>query len=96
MAKACPFSETSRCRDRDETEALDLRDQDETETLKNSVSRLFRDRDMSRDTTALIIIAYTYFYFLACITYIVLLLYPFSGKLLFETVTILCSKNCQK
>ena len=54
MAETCPFSETSRCRDRDETEALDLRDRDETETLKNSVSRLSRDQDMSRDTTALI------------------------------------------
>ena len=64
MAETCPFSETSRCRDRDETETLDLRDRDETETLdlrdrdetetlKSSVSRLFRDRDMSRDTTAL-------------------------------------------
>ena len=42
-------------RDRDETEALDLRDRDETETLKNSVSRLSRDRDMSRDTTALLL-----------------------------------------
>ena len=54
MAETCPFSETSRCRDRDETEALDLRDRDETETLKNSVSRLSRDRDMSRDTIALL------------------------------------------
>ena len=53
MAETCPFSETSRCRDRDETEALDLRDRYETETLKNSVSRLSRDRDMSQDTTAL-------------------------------------------
>ena len=53
MAENCPFTETSRCRDRDETEALDLRDRDETETLKNSVSRLFWDREMSRDTTAL-------------------------------------------
>ena len=42
MAETCPFSETSRCRDRDETE-----------TLKNSISRLSRDRDLSRDTTAL-------------------------------------------
>ena len=33
--------------------ALDLQDRDETETLTNRVSRLFRDRDMSRDTTAL-------------------------------------------
>ena len=56
MAHTCPFSETSRCRDRDETVALDLRDRDETETLKNSVSRLSRDRDMSRDTTALVIV----------------------------------------
>ena len=38
MAETRPFSETSRCRDRDETEALDLRDRDfekyclETET----------------------------------------------------------------
>ena len=47
MAETCPFSETSRCRDRDETEALDLRDRNETETLQNSVSRLSRDRDMS-------------------------------------------------
>ena len=52
MAKTCPFSETSRCRD--ETEALDLRDRDETKTLKNSISRLSRDRDMSRETTALL------------------------------------------
>ena len=39
MAETCPYSETSRCRDRDETEALDLRGRDETETLKNRVSR---------------------------------------------------------
>ena len=28
MAETCPFFETSRCRDRDEPEALDLRDRD--------------------------------------------------------------------
>ena len=56
MIKTCPFSETSRCRDQDETEALDLQDREETETLKNSVSRLSQDRDMSRDTTALFLI----------------------------------------
>ena len=60
MAETCPFSETSRCRDRDEAEALDLRDRDETETLKNSVSRLSQDRDMSRDTTALATYIKTY------------------------------------
>ena len=56
MAEICPFSETSRCRDEAEieTETSDLRDRDQTETLKNSVSRLSRDRDMSRDTTALV------------------------------------------
>ena len=54
MAETCPFSETSRCRNRDETEALDLGDRGEPETLKNSVSRLSRDRDMSRDPTALV------------------------------------------
>ena len=32
-------------------------------------------------------IAYTFFYFLPCIPCIVLSLYPFSGELLFETVT---------
>ena len=39
VAETCPFSETSRCQDRHETEALDLRDRDETDILKNSVSR---------------------------------------------------------
>ena len=51
MAETCPFFETLRCRDRDETEALDLRDRDETETLKNSVSR---PRHVSRHYSSVI------------------------------------------
>ena len=43
-----------------------------------------------------IIIACTYFYFLACVTYVGFVAVSFSGELLFETVTFLCYKNCQK
>ena len=47
MAKTCPFSEISRCRN--ETKTSHFRNPEETKTLKNSVSSL------PRDTTALVI-----------------------------------------